>query len=520
MFRKDTMRFVAMMEKFQKLKAIDLGFGLKGARHHQYELHPIPYPEIVSFEQKNIIQFPQDYKDYLEAWGYGAGPGEGIYAPFASYAVVKAWEKDLKRTVDFLRPFSFISSNEEESVSENNDALGRPIHLEGIFPVSHLGVGVYAVLVLKGVYEGKVMRFHYESKKLLPFQEIWGIDFIDWVEQWIEGALKKEEGSQIGKFYAKTLKKLAVVWGEQHYAENAIMGNKVFLDKQSIKNFKNLDVTQDTQWISFRGCGLKNIPNKLFEMKSLQGIDLSYNQIMGMYAPFKGFQRLREFVCKQNLLKEIPSSLRFVKKIQVLDFSENQIHSIPDFIGNFEELEALYVSGNQIKEIHPSIARCKKLKRIDLSYNQGVFGFNALIGCPELSILDLTGCELQIFPYYIAMMNPLRKLLLMKNHFTQLPDEIVSLTNLEILYLSESMVDDLEENIERISALKSLKTIYIPYEDVLKLPSNIHKLKKLQRITFYPAYPERVNLQRQEWIERVMDNLKVTFSKTTIKIIY
>ena len=68
-------------------------------------------------------------------------------------------------------------------------------------------------------------------------------------------------------------------------------------------------------------CSLKSVPTGIEEMKALQTLNLSSNQIT-----------------------EIPSSFGELKALQTLDLSKNQITEIPFLIGEIKVLQIIYLT--------------------------------------------------------------------------------------------------------------------------------------------------------------------------------
>jgi hypothetical protein len=513
------MRFYALSEKFRDLKSKDLGLRVQGAIKHRYDSMKLTSRELYVFEEKIGYQLPDEFKDFLKCFGWGAGPGNGIFSLSDSQYYIKKWGEDLGKKGDITSDFQFTSTQITEFFEKKENFGVYPRiklqRLDGILPVSHHGGSFYTYLVVKGEEVGKVWGINIENFDTKPLGKRQGLFFLDWFENWLDENLKESDNKKLNVLCREYLDQFINRDEERDFQEE-----KLFLNKDRLRKFKEEEGISEHTWLSMSHCSMNNLPDKFYEVKGLLGLDLSYNNISGIYSSLKKISSLSYLSLKSNNLKALPDAIKIFKKLKILNASNNRLYSLPDFLGGLEELEYINVSNNRIREIHPGISKLKKLKEIDLSSNKGLFGLNSFIGNKSLESIDLSNCSLLVFPYYITMISSLRKLALIGNEFERLPKEIKDLKKLEILYLNEPLAHHLEENIDVLAELESLKECFIPVIDVMKLPQNILKLKHLKKITFYPVYFHKGKFLDQEFAENVWENLKKHFPNTAIELIY
>ncbi|CAA6799014.1 MAG: Unknown protein [uncultured Aureispira sp.] len=93
--------------------------------------------------------------------------------------------------------------------------------------------------------------------------------------------------------------------------------------------------------------------------------------------------------------------------------------------------------------------------------------------------LDLAGKKFSSFPKDILKLTDLKTLILSNNPILELPEEISLLTNLEELYLESCSLEQLPTS---IGALKHLRVLDVSRNSPLQLPDSINQLKQLEEL--------------------------------------
>jgi serine/threonine protein phosphatase PrpC/Leucine-rich repeat (LRR) protein len=169
-------------------------------------------------------------------------------------------------------------------------------------------------------------------------------------------------------------------------------------------------LSQKLKSIDLHSNQIKKVPKELFEISSLQKLDLSNNQISELPSSFsssnisklnisgnplhsfpnsfpKSIKQLYASFCELNKIPECFSSL---KNLQILIASNNHLITIP----SFKSIQVLFLSNNKIAQIKelPST-----LQKLDLSFNP-LSSLPNVLNFPELVEVDLTHSKVATFP--------------------------------------------------------------------------------------------------------------------------
>lgn len=121
-----------------------------------------------------------------------------------------------------------------------------------------------------------------------------------------------------------------------------------FLDvsQEDIDKNVNFGVFKNATTIIITGSGLKEIPDAIYSLASLERLEVPSNQIT-----------------------VIPSDIGRLTKLKILNLTGNKIKTLPAEIGNLTQLEALYLTANQLTDLPANISQLKKLKELRLTGN-------------------------------------------------------------------------------------------------------------------------------------------------------
>jgi adenylate cyclase len=237
---------------------------------------------------------------------------------------------------------------------------------------------------------------------------------------------------------------------------------------------------------------------ELHKLQSLQGLRLSNNGLTRLPSYFGQYRALRSLNLSSNSLTEFPDFLCEVRTLVDLDVSFNSISSLPK-IGQLTCLERLWATNNKLTGSFPStLSNLVNLREIDVRFNaldsmdvmsqlprleylmighnsisafEGYFPkirvlhmnhnpvtrFGLTQATPSLSVLNLASAKLAQLPEDLfGKLTGLTKLILDKNHFTSISNNVGRLFRLEHLSVARNSLDVLPAEIGRLVELRYL----------------------------------------------------------------
>lgn len=181
---------------------------------------------------------------------------------------------------------------------------------------------------------------------------------------------------------------------------------------------------------------LQTIPDVVLHLTGLQELDLSRNYIQG------------------SLPDQMPRSL---SQLQSLKLAGNMIEGLPldmsDWAGNLCTLlmGSECVGGNHLDRLPPSVAQLLRLRELDVFGNRLSVLDASVLGClPWLERLSLQKNLLVeiIDPSALCKLRHLRTLTLSQNKLRRLPDELCRLDGLELIDLSNNLLEELSAGMD------------------------------------------------------------------------
>ncbi len=206
-------RITDLRKRLARLKQLDRGFEVHGARGHRYKCRPLAVHQVDMIEQRAGHPLPDDLREWLCRVGVGAGPGYGLFRMGHRNRFQNWWT--LKRSLgswttspdgpsgDGEFPSLVGISKEDaelkvedtlvEERSENGFPRGGPPKFttraylggDGILTLSHDGCSCFHVTPLVGPLKGKIF---YTTEETL--EDIDGVEH-DWAGVfWLQGIVR------------------------------------------------------------------------------------------------------------------------------------------------------------------------------------------------------------------------------------------------------------------------------------------------------------------------------------------
>ncbi|MBD2411877.1 leucine-rich repeat domain-containing protein [Nostoc calcicola FACHB-3891] len=240
------------------------------------------------------------------------------------------------------------------------------------------------------------------------------------------------------------------------------------------KKLKELDLSND--WGTNDKEQLTEIPAEVFELKWLEVLNLSYNQLRTLPEAIADLQQLTSLDLSVNHLMTLPEAIADLQQLTSLDLSVNHLMTLPEAIADLQQLTSLDLRGNQLTTLPEAITKLQQLTTLDLSANQLTTLLEAIAALQQLTTLYLSYNHLMTLPEVIADLQQLTSLDLSVNHLMTLPEAIAGLQQLTSLDLSRNKLTTLPEAIAHLQQLTSLG---LSDNQLTTLPEAIAGLQKL-----------------------------------------
>lgn len=261
--------------------------------------------------------------------------------------------------------------------------------------------------------------------------------------------------------------------------EHAELNNLTGLLKMNLANNRLIhippyfDVYQSLRSLNVSSNFLDKFPPFLCQLQSLVDLDLSFNAISHLPDEIGNLKNLEKLLITNNkLTDEVPQGFRKLTSLRELDMKYNAITSI-DILSELPKLELLYAAHNNVSSFEGKFERIRQLKLNSNPLNK----FEIIGPVPTLKTLNLSHAQLVSIDSCFANMMNLERLVLDKNHFVSIPQQIGVLSKLEHFSLANNSVAELPP---QIGCLGELRVLNVRGNNISKLPMEIWFANKLE----------------------------------------
>ena len=226
-----------------------------------------------------------------------------------------------------------------------------------------------------------------------------------------------------------------------------ISSNNLTSLPESIGNLLNLAE------LSISGNNLTSLPESIGNLESLIKLD-----IWGCYN-----------------LKKLPDSIGNLKNLTELSIKMcTNLENVPNSIGNLKNLTWISISGHtNLDELFDSIRNLDRLTKLTISGYEKDINHLTGITIPECKNMNK-------IPNSIGMLKNLKSLKILNySELEILPESIVNLTNLKVLFINDTMMQTLSD---WIGTLSNLTRLDISHNQLTEIPKSIGNLSNLTRL--------------------------------------
>lgn len=224
-----------------------------------------------------------------------------------------------------------------------------------------------------------------------------------------------------------------------------------------------LDLSQD--WDAKDSDKLTELPASLWELTTLQTLNLSNNALTTLPEVIGQFTQLQTLDLSDNQLTALPEAIGQLTQLQSLDISDNGLTALPDSLRYLTELRLLNLMINELHDVPPSIERCRSLEHIYLDANNITNlppAFGELSNLKHLQLGNEVGNPIGELPYCVRSLKNIESLHAWDCQLETLPDWLVELPKLKELSLGNNNISDIPESLSYTQTLQKLVLINNP----------------------------------------------------------
>ncbi|KAM9274805.1 LOW QUALITY PROTEIN: leucine-rich repeat and IQ domain-containing protein 4 [Cariama cristata] len=229
----------------------------------------------------------------------------------------------------------------------------------------------------------------------------------------------------------------------QHCQKLAVLD----LSHNLLHNFPHICCWPSLSHVFLRNVGVHTRPGSFTRLTSVRILHLSENCFGDIPKGICTMKNLEALALDDNQIQEIPAEVKELATLKCLSLSENRFSIFPKEIFLLESLERLYSGKNKgikFRSLPEDITKLQNLKELHMENNCLEYPPPAISSLTLLKILDRRN-NLPDSPFAFVC-SGLQKLLIQKNHLSQLPENLDNLQQLELVLVDEnSMTDPLTE---------------------------------------------------------------------------
>ena len=217
---------------------------------------------------------------------------------------------------------------------------------------------------------------------------------------------------------------------------------------------------QSLTWtfIDAAGNNLENLPDELIQLKNLELLDVSFNNLSSLQGKFlQNFAQLQFLDIKCNRLSTLPKELSLCKRLLVLNAFKNEIHTLhPETFSGMSSIDQIDVSRNFLTAVPTAL------------FTQ----------CTQMTNLKLSGNRLKDIPQEIEMLRNLKRLNLSRNKLSKIPAGCANLPSLVDLDISNNLITHIPP--KSLAGCVKLKELTLRANAIQHVPADYGLLVELE----------------------------------------
>lgn len=212
-----------------------------------------------------------------------------------------------------------------------------------------------------------------------------------------------------------------------------------------------------------------------------------------------------------NDLKEIPEQIFEINSLENLILAVNPINKFPCNLSRLKRLKSISVAETGIKEINCDLSNLDSLKHFDIARN-GLTKFpEQLKTIPNLTWLSLNSNKFTDFSFIDDRLKNLETLYLYTNKVKSISRETIFLRNLKELLIFDNEIESIPDNIADLKNLEKLEIWDNPIKSISPKIAELTKLKSLRLDDDFLTQTDKDNLKK--WLPNCEINYQTRSEK-------
>lgn len=298
---------------------------------------------------------------------------------------------------------------------------------------------------------------------------------------------------------------------------------------------RDADFLLSLKSLRFYDLCIEKLPKEFFNLIQLEELKICNSNFRILSNEIKKLINLTDIYLADNNLNNLPEELKYLKKLKKIHLHSNNFNAFPEVIYMLFSLEHICIDVNQPCILSHKIQNLKNLG--DLKVNNLSEIPPEIKSLTKLKLFKMSENSFGVFPIGISNLLNQETVFLYGKKSTELPDEMVNLTNLQTLFIIDfkkicltkipnnlrMMVfigcDEItfELNVDNYENLK-LNAFGIHNSNIEKLPSAITKIKIIEEFHLRNVKKLVLTLEQLMWIKSLKDNgLKVVVDEDLLE---
>jgi Leucine-rich repeat (LRR) protein len=237
-----------------------------------------------------------------------------------------------------------------------------------------------------------------------------------------------------------------------------------------------------------------------FNSEAIEDLNLNNMGLTDFPSEIESLPNLKALYLHNNKLSELPKEIKNLQNLTYLGLKNNKLNSLPKQIGKLSNLILLDLYGNDSLDITSLSDAFKNYPRDITIINQDWYPDNF-----DSSSLFITIPIQNNFPSEILNITNLSKLILSNYQLTDVPPEIENLTNLTELILFRCQITNIPPE---IGNLTNLTVLNLFYNKITSLPPEIKNLTNLKELNLGG---NNISKEEKEKIRNWLPNCEIKF---------